>query len=196
MVFRIVNTAIVASILFLVCVIAFAIFEKSPNDPGLEQDLSTTRERLSRLEEESKKYEGGLLKTLIELEQRTLGTTIGMLEQKQASILHRIRLEYRVDLRNTVQPASPERLTEIEKDIANAEQKAVAAQSEAAKYSGGLVQAMALSTAATEQFSISILRLKYFSEKYGLGIELPPTGRSEKSNDGPPGKVVRDKDAL
>jgi hypothetical protein len=200
MIFRLLNTAILASVLFLVSVIAFAIYEKAPNDADLERDIATIRNDLGLVEKESSKYEGGLIKTMLELERRTLEITAQMLEQKRASLLHRIWLEYRVEGPHLATPASSERLSAIQQDIANAEQKVQASRSEAAKYSGGLVQTMALAAAATEQFSVAMLRLKYFSEKYGMGINLPaaaPGGATTPdSPKRPPGKAVPDKEAL
>jgi hypothetical protein len=110
MIFRLLNTVILASVLFLVGVIAFAIYEKAPNDADLEQDITTIRNDLSLVEKESSKYEGGLIKTMLELERRTLEITARMLEQKRASLLHRIWLEYRVEGSNLATPASIERL--------------------------------------------------------------------------------------
>lgn len=194
MIFRLLNSAILASLLFLFAVIAYAVLEVPPTTDDLDSDLMAIHKSVAAAEAESGKYESGAIKTIIELELRTLSATARMLEQKRLSVLRRIALDYRIETVSK-RPGSAETLAAIEKDIADADRKAAAAQLEASKYNGGLIQAMSLVSAATERFSKSILQLKYYSEKYAIGIDLPEIKPPEQPKTNP-GKIVRDKEAL
>jgi uncharacterized protein YicC (UPF0701 family) len=194
-IFRLLNTAILAALLFLVGVIAFAALESAPDTQELDTDVAAIQRMLAPVKTEADKYEGGALKTILELQLRTLEATLAMLNQKRTSVLRRIVLDYRIDGKS-LRPAEKTRLDNIQAEIAQAEQRAAAAESEASRYSGGLIQTMALVTASTERTSISFLRLKYVTEKYGLGIDLPTSSPSSTPAKVSPGKVVKDKDAL
>lgn len=58
----------------------------------------------------------------------------------------------------------------IDQDIASAKIKLQADQTEADRYSGGLLQSMALMAAATDRTTLSQLYLAYYAKKYGLAL--------------------------
>lgn len=198
MFFRALNSAILASMLILIGIIAFAVMEVPPTSAELDADIVGIRRQIDMTTAESEKYAGGALKALIELDRRVLSLTASMLEQKRLATLRRISIDYRIDGKS-VEAAKLEDLRAMEKEIAEAERKAVAAHAEASRYSGGLVQAMALMRAHTESLAASIVNLKYLAAKHRVAIEIPRIGSEGQSTQPPassPGKVVRDKEAL
>jgi hypothetical protein len=198
MLFRALNSAILASILFLIGVIAYAVLEAPPSSDELDSDIVAVRRQMATVNVDSEKYEGGALKALIELDRRVLSLTADMLEQKRIATLRRISIDYRVD-QKPVLAVGPEELRAMEREVADAERKAAGAQAEADRYSGGLVQAMALMKAHTESLTASIVNLRYLAAKHRIAIEIPKIGSETQSNQPPagtPGKIVRDKDAL
>ena len=52
-------------------------------------------------------------------------------------------------------------------------EKVTEAEQEAARYSGGLVQAMALSALATARNTLAMLEQRYLSAEYGLAMPIP-----------------------
>ena len=95
-----------------------------------------------------------------------------MLDQKRASYIRLITLRFTID-GGPFSAASDVQLREIEEEIKQVEHKVADAKREASKYSGGLVQAMSLMKAATEELSGSTLRLKFYSAKYGIPLQIP-----------------------
>jgi hypothetical protein len=195
---RALNTAILAALVFLVGVIAFVILESPPSAEDLDADIATIRQGVKQASDARQKYEGGAIKAFMDLNHEILVTTESMLQQKRLSVLRHIKIDYRIDGK-VLQPASAETLKAIESERAEAQRKADAAQAEVERYSGGLVQAMALMKAETEKLSVSVLNLKYYSAKYGMGLALPSFAPDSLTPSAPkeaPGRVVKDKDAL
>lgn len=91
---------------------------------------------------------------------------------------------------------SEAKLKEIAADLEKAESDLAKSEEQAARYSGGLVQVMALVTVETNWFSLAQARLAYYAAKYGFA--LPPGKRvaGNSPDHGPPGTIVEDKDAL
>jgi hypothetical protein len=194
---RVLNTAILGALVILFGVIAFAVFETPPTSEDLDTDLADTRQKMKQLDSNRQKYEGGAIKNFMDLNYEILSATESMLEQKRLSTLRRLGLEYRVDSK-PLQLATAETLKAIDEDRAAAQKKADAAQAEADRYTGGLIQAMALMKVQTERLSVSILNLKYYSAKYGIGLSVPAVGDSVSPSPPkePPGRIVKDRDAL
>ena len=84
----------------------------------------------------------------------------------------------------------------ILEDLSQAEKKAAASKLEAARYAGGLVQALALMKVETDEMSVSQLRLKFYSAKHGIPMPLPNLPENSKTPAQPPGKIVKDREAL
>jgi hypothetical protein len=118
-----------------------------------------------------------------------------MLEQKKVSLLRRINLDFRINGRE-LRPAPDDELHSINENIRQAEEKLAQSQKNAAQYTGGLVQTMALMTVETDQLALSQLRLKYYAARYGFPTFFPQSNTSTKEPMPAPGKVVKDRDAL
>lgn len=161
----------------------------------IDRDRAALTLQISITQEESEKYGPGLLKSLIEVRLAIARNTLTMLEQKRASFIRRITLDYRLDGR-PVHEASDQELTTILEELAQAEKKAAASRLEAARYSGGLAQAMSLLKAETDELSVSQLRLKFYSAKHGIPMPMPTLTENSSEPTQPPGKIVKDRDAL
>jgi hypothetical protein len=167
-----------------------------PSTEALDADLSAIQANIKSASDESARYGGGLIKIMIEMRKQILRTTEAMLESKRTSIIRRIDLKYQVSGK-AIDNTDDVVLKGIEQDIERAKLKLQGDQTESDRYSGGLLQSMALMAVATDQTALSQLYLAYYAKKYGLAMpqtSVPGTGESPPA--GPLGKVVKDKDAL
>ena len=186
------TTLMLGVIAVLSVLLAWVLLTPVPTTEELDADLKQVRTEIKQSSSEADKYAPSLMKSIIELRRQTLANTEAMLSQKRASVLRRIALSYQFEGQQLT-PASDKELKEIIGEIEQAESKAAQAKKHAEQYSGGLVQALALMSVETDQLSVSQLRLKFYSAKYGFPIFSLP---NEKKSGEPPGQVVRDKDAL
>src|SRR5271165_1233473 len=168
-----------------------------PSTEALDADLKAIQADIKSASDESASYNGGLIKFMIEMRKQILRTTEAMLESKRTSILRRVDLKYEIGGR-AMAIKDEVGLKVIQQDIEIAKLKLQADRAETDHYSGGLLQSMALMATATDRTSLSQLYLAYYGKKYGLA--MPETNvapsNSEGPPPGPPGKVVKDKDAL
>jgi hypothetical protein len=177
-----------------VIVAAFAFAAAEPTSAALDSDLKDVRAAIRDADNDAAQYAGGLIKTQIELRKQFYKTTEAILLQKRSSLLRRIDLRYTVDGR-LIEQASAEVLAALRNDIDQVSSQVTAAQNDSAKYSGGLIQAMYLSSVASGQLTIAGLRQKYYAAKWGI----PYLAVDAASNNGtslPTGNVVKDNDAF
>jgi len=120
-----------------------------------------------------------------------------MLERKRASLLRGIQLVHE-DGRG-LQPVNQGQFADIDGQIAKAEREANASEAEAARYTGGLVQSMALVSAATARSSLALLEQQRIVLRYDIGIP-DSVDRSGAAETAPKparvGKSASDADAL
>ena len=116
-----------------------------PSTAALDADLAEVRAQLKAVDDEDAKLAGGLIKVMVGLQREVLRTTEAMLAQKRAALIRRIDLRYTVDGSPLV-PVSEEKLRGIAADLEKAESELAKSEEQAARYSGGLVQIMALMT--------------------------------------------------
>lgn len=140
-----------------------------PPSAEIAADIAAIDARLRQAEAEDARLAGGLVKALLGSEMGILRQTRAMLEQRASSWTFGIGLRYSVDGKPFVPPAdAPQQLATVEADIAHAKEKLAAAEAEAARYSGGLVQALSLSTVATIRNSLAMLEQRRLALKYAL----------------------------
>lgn len=139
-----------------------------PNVDELDHDILKLTSRLQSIEEELSNYEGGLIHSLIETRKQLTGATMDMLEQKRASLLYWIELDYPIQ-GEILAPASEESLEKIMIEIEELESQVTAAEAEAS-YSGGLIGVMKKAEVATLQLSVATVRHRYLAEKYGVPV--------------------------
>jgi hypothetical protein len=161
----------------------------------IDRDRAAVQIEIKNAQQESAKYSGGAIKAFIEIRLATLHNTLAMLDQKRTSLLRIIALTYSIDGQAT-RVSNDKELNEILRDVSESERTVAAAKQEAAKYSGGLVQAMALVKAATEEVTVASLRMKFYSAKYGFPMPIPSPAAMKTSPPTSPGKVVKDREAL
>src|SRR5690606_3987815 len=100
--------------------------------------------------------------------------TAAMLDQKRSSMLRRIDLAYTVDGVRAAPNSEAVAAIEREIEVASAERDRL--QAEAARYSGGLIQTMALVNAATTEVSIAQLNQARLAEQYGFHFRFSVEG--------------------
>jgi len=166
-----------------------------PTTSELDSDLVQIRDEIKQASIESDKYAPSAMKTLIEARKQTLLNTEAMLSQKRDSILRRIDLYFMIN-GTQLDPASNNELDGIKQEIDKAKSKLTQSVKEANQYTGGLVQSMALMTAATDEVTLSQLQLKFYSAKYGLPFFFPHGDATTTQPSPAPGNVVKDRDAL
>jgi hypothetical protein len=136
---------------------------------SLKSEIATLRSQISAAETESAQYSGGLVKALIESRVQIFKQTLAMLEQRDKAWTFGLRLNYTIDGRPfTLPPGAPEQLPEIERELRDLEGTIATQQAEVARYSGGLVQALSLSTLETMKQTQAMLNQRRLSIRFGL----------------------------
>ncbi len=181
------------AVVILGATLGLVLQEPATSTFEIDRDITVVNAEIRATEEESAKYSGGVIKVLIDLRTTMLRNTVAMLDQKRTSLVRRISLNYTID-RRSIKEASDRELEDIIEEIGQAERKVAAAKNEAAQYTGGLLQSMALLKAGTEELSVSQLRLKFYSAKYGMALPVPPL--DAKTPTKTPGQIVKDREAL
>jgi hypothetical protein len=142
-------TLMFGMVVVLFILLGWLVFYPIPTTTEIDADLNQVRSEIKRASTESADYASGLLKSLIEIRRQTFEDTEAMLLQKKASLLRRVSLSYSVEGKQLI-PANDDELKGIKEEIAQAEQKVAQSKKNAEKYSGGLVQGIALMTVETD----------------------------------------------
>jgi hypothetical protein len=189
--------ALVAALLLLaatlpfVAVYGFLSFASSdPSTATLEADIAAVTAQIAETDAEAAKYSGGAVLNLLQMQKQMLVTSKDMLEQKRLSVLRRINLNYNAS--GTPQVPDDSQMKRIQADIDSQLQEAEAGDAEAAQYSGGLVQSLAMMKAATARLSAAQLRMAYYFAKYGVPWPTTEGSASPKASQ----NIVSDGDAL
>jgi hypothetical protein len=183
------------AIVVLGALVGILLEEPQTSTVEIDRDRAAVSAQIAEAKQLAAKYSGGVILGLINLRMSVLELTDAMLEQKRTSFLRRINLSFRAPL-DAAKPASDTELNEILKELDQAQSRATESRKDAARYTGGLVQGIALMKAETDEIAVSQLRLKFYSAKHGFPI-LPTIPVDKPNAAAPPlGKVVSDKDAL
>jgi hypothetical protein len=140
----------------------------APTDDALP-DIAEVTEQIKTAESEASKYTGGMIKTLIDLRLETLRVTKALLEQYAIAHTSGAKLDYTL---KTTEP-DQERADQLLQEIVAATKERDRLRSEAEKYSGGLVQSMALVSLSTQEQTLAMLHQGYYVAKYGLALTTP-----------------------
>lgn len=177
-----------STILTITIIFALGACE-SPSTMELDADLAAIDEEISKAESDFISY-GGAIQTLSQLRLFSLQYTRAMLAQKRSSLLRFVNLTYTVDGR-PVPTFSAERLSELEKEIAQQEQR-VAELEIKTETVGGMLQVLALLELQTEKVTLASLRQRYLTGKYGIPLlAVEPADENSK-----PRESVTDDEAL
>jgi hypothetical protein len=142
---------------------------RAPIDPRVKAEIVTVDAQIGEAEAENAKYAGGLVKALVESRLATLKQTRALLAQRAAAADLNVAIRYTANGKPfTLPDGAAAALPGIEAELEGMKSKIAAAEAEAARYSGGLVLAMSLSTIATMRQSQAMLEQKRLAVKYGL----------------------------
>ena len=142
---------------------------RAPVDPRVKTEIATVDAQIAEAEAENAKYAGGLVKALIESRLATLKQTRALLAQRATAGDLNVLVRYTANGKAfTLPEGAAAELTAVEAEIEAMKTKIAAGEAEAARYSGGLVLAMTLSTVATMRQSYAMLDQKRVALKYGL----------------------------
>ena len=176
--------------------VSFAIVSGSgPTTTDLDASIVSIKADISSAQAEAALYSGGLLLAQIQLRKAVSESALSMLEQKRTSILRGISLTYLDPIPRIAVPydgdAAAAELAKARADVADAEQ-------EASRYSGGLIQTMALLRGATAKMTLVAIDQRIAFAKLGIPLPSLPlaAGSPAQSPVQPPGKATSDKDAL
>ncbi|HKY85694.1 MAG TPA: hypothetical protein VJL90_02920 [Pseudorhodoplanes sp.] len=187
------NSALLILILAIVSIAGLVYFHADPSTEALDTDLQKLRREIGLAETEGAKYEGGFIKSLIEMRAETYRLTESMLSAKRQSILRKVQLVYGAPVSAKVLDVD---LSSIEADIRKQQQRISDAEAKVAAYSGGLVQSLAIMSLETERFTLAALNLAYYGNKHGMQIPKFKAPTSAEDGGKTPGKIVKDRDAL
>lgn len=140
-----------------------------PTRATLDADLSALKERIHSAEQDSARYTGGLIKALVSARLEILLNSEAMLEQKKSSLVRFINLDYTIDGKS-VEQASPEMMSALEKEVDAAKAEIRAAEDESARYAGGLLKNLADAKVSAGQLKLAMLDLRYLSWKWGIPV--------------------------
>ena len=135
---------------------------------ALNNVIADTDDAIRAAEEESAKYSGGLVKSLIEVRLATLRQTRAMLAQRAAAADFNVAVRYTIDGRTLDAASTSGDIEALDREIADTKRKIHQQQAEADRYSGGLTQAMLVSALATTKHTLAMLEQKRLALMYSL----------------------------
>ncbi|MFZ4835116.1 hypothetical protein [Rouxiella sp. Mn2063] len=137
---------------------------------SLKSELSQTEKEIAEATELQEQFTGGLIKNLTTARLEVLGTNKALLEQR----INAIESGAKIDLAISGVKPNPEAATALKTEIDNLAVQIIEAKKEASLYSGGLIQALKLSTVATQEQTMAMLQQRYLSALYGLAdVKVP-----------------------
>ena len=136
---------------------------------GIGDAIKNLEKQIKETEAEDEKYAGGLIKALIGSRLAILKQTHAMLQQRTQASLFRIGIKYTVDGQIFTPPQDATiQLGIVERELAELTTKIAIAETEAARYSGGLIQAVSLSTVAQIKQTQAMLDQRRLALQFSL----------------------------
>jgi hypothetical protein len=132
----------------------------------LQAELDEVKKEIASAKIAEVKYEGGLLKSLILVRVEVLKTTEALIQQR----IKGIEGKTPVAIQTLASKPDAVRAEALAGEIKLQEEKLHQAEAEASRYSGGLIQALALTATATQAQTLAMLRQQYILAKFGLAI--------------------------
>jgi hypothetical protein len=138
----------------------------------LRAEIIRVSQEVAATEAEDALFSGGLVKSLIAVRLQILRTTRALLEQR----IHSLETDAPITI--VIPTTQPDELRAhaLAQDIQAQEVLLQAARGEASLYTGGLVHSLKLSTIATQEQTLAMLRQYHLVAKYGLAIPAPSPG--------------------
>jgi len=162
---------------------------------ALKGELEQIQKEITEASARDAELAGGLLKVLVEARLEILKTNEALVQQR----IHALESGAKITVGTMGSEPNPELASKLEEEIKAQEKELLAAQQEAAKYSGGLILAMKLSTIATQENSLAMLRQRYLIAKYGLSVpsisakDETTQSITRKTSETPTGAVTKEK---
>lgn len=184
-------TPILGALILFNCILVFLLLRgMEPLPATLETDLAEIQTQIDDAERDMAEY-GGLIRAQALLRKQVLQNSYAMLDQKRRATIRGVRLNYSVE-GEPYAPASSGELESLKKRLVEQEEIVEEAEAKAERY-GGLVGALALSTAMTERLTLAGLRQRLLASEYGI----PALSKMEESQPvSPPGEITSDEEAL
>lgn len=168
---------------------------KAEDITAVKADMGAVQAEIKAAQDEDARYAGGLVKILVEARIAVLRQTEAMLQERLKAAAFGVSINYTVDGKPFVPPASAkDLLADVEQEAAVNIGRIRLQKAETERYSGGLVQALSLSTLATLMQTQAMLEQKRVSLKYGLPQYLGfnvAAGQELSSTGAAPPNVVR-----
>ncbi len=140
----------------------------------LKQELPGVQQDIQDAERENAAYSGGLIKSLIAFRLEVLKTNKALIEQRINALEGGARITVVLRASNP----DPAKAAEIAKEIETQKANLVEAQTEADRYRGGVVKAVADMSVATIRSTLAILDQQYLISKYGIATPALPSSPS------------------
>lgn len=147
----------------------------------LRAELGALDTEIASATQEASAYSGGLLLTFIQLRLEVLKTTRALVQQR----IHAEEAGSEVEI--VVPGTKPDLVLakSLESEIAVQVKEVAAARAKADRYTGGLVQAMAETQAATAANTLALLEQRYLVAKYGLALPNVDSGTAAATSPEP-----------
>ena len=137
---------------------------------SLKNELSQTEKEIAEATALQGQFTGGLIKNLTIARLEVLGTNKALLDQR----INAIESGAKIDLAISGVKPNPEAAAVLKTEIDNLAIQITDAKKEASQYGGGLIQALKLSTVATQEQTMAMLQQRYLSALYGLAeVKVP-----------------------
>jgi len=130
----------------------------------LNVQLQTVQEELAGAKQQQSMYSGGVLRALLDVRVEILKTSEALLDQRAQAL----ESGAKVTIVIPVTKDDPIRAAQLAAELEQQRAKLAQANAQAARYAGGLLQAMSLVSAATTASTVVMLEQQYFIAKYGL----------------------------
>ena len=144
----------------------YSVYADESDLAGLESDLADIRIRMEAAKADAESYAGGLIHALILQRLETLRLTEALLNQRRIAIREGAKFTFELP---AIRPDAG-REAEIAQDLLAAMDELGAAEAEAARYSGGLVHALALTNVMTQRQTVAMLHQAAIAARYGLTV--------------------------
>ena len=136
---------------------------------SIKTEIANLDAEIAAAEKANEEYSGGLVKALITSRIETLKQTRAMLQQRDKAWTFGTRMNYTVDGKSFVLPDEVKQvLPEIERELADNKAKIEEQEKTVSFYSGGLVQALSISTLETMKQTQAMLEQRRLAVKYEL----------------------------
>lgn len=146
-------------------------------DAQFAAELTRTDDEIAEAMATDAALAGGLMKTLVAVRLEVLRTTRAILRQRLMAEASGAQL--RLEVPATI--PDPEAAARLAQEIDVQQRQLDAARTDAARFTGGLVHALKMSTVATHEQSMSMLRQRYLVARYGLHVPSPGVPVSQQN---------------